>query len=310
MKSRRGFTLIELLVVIAIIAILVALLLPAVQQAREAARRAQCKGRLKQIGIALHNYHDIHNTLPIGYTTHGTGWSAMILPQLELANLYETLTFAEGPPGDWNSPGPNQLACSTILPVFHCPTHPKLIPEPNHPGMPGRVPSAYVGCVSGTVGLTPWTAGSQTPDTAFAQTQNDGVIYRNSSTRFADITDGSSNTVVAGEAPTNFPKVKDGQGMDHWYIGSWQVDGDHLPPPGVLEETSEFVCSTGIPINAHIVDATLAGHEYEAAFGSYHTGGAHLLFGDGSVKFVSENIDRTVYSAIGTRSGEEVVPNL
>ena len=99
----RGFTLIELLVVIAIIAILIALLLPAVQQAREAARRTQCQNNMKQLGIALHNYHDTIGVFPFGFDERETLWSAMILPQIEQANLYNTLIWQESGPGNWDA---------------------------------------------------------------------------------------------------------------------------------------------------------------------------------------------------------------
>ena len=141
---KRGFTLIELLVVIAIIAILVALLLPAVQQAREAARRTQCKNNLKQIGLALHNYHDTVNVFPWGFDERETLWTAMILPQIEQQNLYATLIWQENGPGNWNEPGsPNTAACATIIPAFRCPSMP-LDPRDNE-GITGRVPVSYRG---------------------------------------------------------------------------------------------------------------------------------------------------------------------
>ena len=121
-RWRTGFTLIELLVVIAIIAILVSLLLPAVQQAREAARRTECKNHLKQIGLALHNYHDAHGAFPLGLTAHGAGWSAMLLPYLDQSNIYNTLVFAENGAGNWDVAGPNQSALQTLIPVFRCPS--------------------------------------------------------------------------------------------------------------------------------------------------------------------------------------------
>ncbi len=118
-RKRRAFTLIELLVVIAIIAILVALLLPAVQQAREAARISQCKNQLKQMGIALHGYHESHRRLPFGFDAHGTGWHAMLLPYLDYAPLYETLSFGES--SNWNV-GANLKAVQTTIPLFRCRT--------------------------------------------------------------------------------------------------------------------------------------------------------------------------------------------
>ena len=120
-RLKRGFTLIELLVVIAIIAILIALLLPAVQQAREAARRTQCKNNLKQLGIALHNYHDTFGVFPYGFDAREALWTVMILPQIEQGNLYATIIWQEGGAGNWDADGsPNEIACGTVLEAFRC----------------------------------------------------------------------------------------------------------------------------------------------------------------------------------------------
>jgi prepilin-type N-terminal cleavage/methylation domain-containing protein len=305
-KKWRGFTLIELLVVIAIIGVLVALLLPAVQQAREAARRTQCRNNLKQIGVALHNYHLTHQSLPFGYNSHGTGWSAMILPELDLMNIYETLVFTEGGMGNWDVPGPNRTALAIQIPVFKCPTNPHLGARNNN-GVPNRQPGAYVGCGSGIFGRTRWMPGLKTPENHFQRPFSDGVLFRDSSVRLEHVTDGTSNTVLAGESPTNFLSKPDGQNLDHWYIGSVQVDADQIPsPPHRYIEASEFVCTTGVTLNPHNVSG-LSGHDQESGFGSFHTGIVPLLIADGSVRFVSENISRDTLGALGTRDNADTV---
>lgn len=282
-KSKRGFTLIELLVVIAIIAILIALLLPAVQQAREAARRVQCKNNLKQMGLALHNYHDVHLRFPMGFIKqHGTAWSAMILPQLDQTNLYNTMTWG----GEW-SEGNNEAACGTLLSVFRCPSDP--IPEhvANYEGIKNRVPCTYLACASGTEVL----------DNRIDDFDQDGLFFNNRSLRFRDITDGSSNTVAIGEAKSHFKRLLDGCCVDHWYFGSTQIlEG---------KDSSEFVGSTAARFNA--LDVLLASSfgEKELGFGSYHAGGCHLLLADGSVRFFSENMDEAVRRGLGTRDGGE-----
>jgi len=192
---RRGFTLIELLVVIAIIAILIALLLPAVQQAREAARRTSCKNNLKQFGLALHNYHDAHRTLPPGYVykpdrsstppSNGAGfsWGAMVLPFLEQANVYQLF--------DWNVPiyAPvNKTARERHLPVFLCPSDP--VSENGFVEV-GPLPERYA--------MASYAACFGTPDLDENQEQRKGLFSRNSRTRFADATDGLSSTLMVGE---------------------------------------------------------------------------------------------------------------
>ena len=120
-RGRIGFTLTELLVVIAIIGILVALLLPAVQAAREAARAMSCKNNLKQLGLAMHNYHDTNGKFSFGWSDRGQGWSAAILPQIEQQAIFDSLDWAEGE--NWEDVGtPNQRACETVISVFRCPS--------------------------------------------------------------------------------------------------------------------------------------------------------------------------------------------
>lgn len=297
MRSRRGFTLIELLVVIAIIAILIALLLPAVQQAREAARRVSCKNKLKQLGVGLHNYHNIALTLPFGYEDRGMGWSAMLLPTIGHKALYDTLVFADSGFGECAADGgPNEQAAGAVLAVFQCPTTP-CYPSDNV-GIPNRSPATYTGCASGTIRWGFPLAG-KTPDFQFSSLTHNGTLYRLSSTRFASIVDGLSNTIMIGETATDTGRKKTNQLLDHWAICAPQIAAN-------IGESSEFVGSTGILMNAWL-DDSLNGHDWEAGFGSFHTGGAQFLLGDGSVRFITDTIDRQLYGALGTRDQEELL---
>ena len=192
---RSGFTLIELLVVIAIIAILVGLTIPAVQKVRESANRIQCQNNLKQIGVALHNYHDAHKFFPPGYsasgpyidgatdTTPGWGWAAFILPYLEQNNLFDQLNF--------NQPVQNSTALQTMVKMYLCPSD--VTPQAAFPVTDGfgnticlAAPSCYAACVGGDESDTFGPTGL-------------GILYRNSQTHMTDITDGTSNTILIGE---------------------------------------------------------------------------------------------------------------
>ena len=198
--KRHGFTLVELLVVIAIIGILVALLLPAVQAAREAARRMQCSNNLHQLGIALHNYLDTHReTFPMNRTGRtAQNWSAlsMISPYVEQANLYDRLDFSGYPytvtigTGVTYDAGPNQAVAKIVVPVFLCPSDPGGVISPD-----GLAPTNYLFNVgSGLV-----NNGSISVNTTTGQGP-DGIAYQASSVRLADLTDGTSNTVAIGES--------------------------------------------------------------------------------------------------------------
>jgi prepilin-type N-terminal cleavage/methylation domain-containing protein len=303
-RAARGFTLIELLVVIAIIAILIALLLPAVQQARAAARRTACRNNMKQIGIALHNYHDAFRVLPYGWDMHGAGWTAMILPQLDQSPLYNTLLLNE--PSDWDVNGsPNETACGTYLEVLRCPD----MAQPEHvnnQGIPNRTPVSYRGN-AGTPSaddadpvLIPGTASLEERDL-------DGVFFGCSSIEFRDVRDGLSNTIVVGESATDVNFTKDGQTMDFWAIGSPEIDPCNCDGGAAGTEFSEFVGSTLVVMNARTANPSLNGGVMEMSFGSYHEGGAQFLLGDGAVRFISENVDLSVYRSLGTRNGKEPV---
>lgn len=286
--ARRGFTLIELLVVIAIIAILVALLLPAVQQAREAARRTQCRNHLKQIGLAAHNYHDIFGTVPPGDLSGGYDRSSVfvsILPQLDLATMYTVYNF--------NLPhtnAANQQVVSQRIPTYLCPSAVirRQVPisgcDTNN-----RAPGTYAGS-SGS--LDPWgTRTSGTPNNGLIVNLDSGPI------RFRDCTDGLSSTLMFGESAWNFPDYTFTSGP---CLGQVRYGFTYWSSPYPLST----LFSTQGPFNPKRLegDSTRL-----ASFRSDHTGGAHFALGDGSVRFVSENIDHTLLSSLATRAGGETV---
>ena len=295
----RAFTLVELLVVIAIIAILVALLLPAVQAAREAARRVTCANNLHQMGIALHNYHDVHKRFPAGAIEPTfLLWSGSLLPFVEQANLFSTLNFSSR----WESANsPNAKACATLLGVYRCPS--SSAPEhSNIQSIKGRVPCGYLSVASGTStresGIVADHMGLKTQD---------GLMYVNSTSTFAGVIDGTSNSLALGEALFSDQAIKNDlnhtlQYIDHWYIGTSGIA--RFNGPGLLE-VSEAMGSTGVLLNGFFADIFI--DEKELGYSSYHSGGAQFVFSDAHVQFLSEGIDRQAYSAMGTIAAGEVV---
>ncbi len=300
MRKRSGFTLVELLVVIAIIGILVGLLLPAVQAAREAARRMSCSNNSKQIALALHNYESSHRKMPFGWNTHGTLWSAMILPFMEQGNLYATLEFSEY--SNWGTDGtPNALAAATLVTAFRCPSMP-IEEHLDYNGIPGRVPASYRANGGSEVTSDDTSTRPIANTKSFEMLRLNGVFYACSATRFADITDGTSNTFAIGESHTDPDFVKDGQGMDFWVIGSGQADPCRCDGGTGGTEFSEAAGSTYMPLNLQIRDPGAHGRLMELAFGSYHIGGAQFGMCDGSVQFISDSIDLRVYQDLGARN--------
>jgi prepilin-type N-terminal cleavage/methylation domain-containing protein len=297
----RGFTLVELLVVIAIIGVLVALLLPAVQAAREAARRTQCSNNLKQLALALHNYHDTILTFPFGWSDRGAGWSTMILPQIEQAPLYDTLQFAEA--DNWDADNtPNERACGTVINPFRCPSAAVPLHVDNQ-GIPGRVPACYRGVASST---------ADSDDTSTSKVGRsleilnlEGIFFACSHVRMADITDGTSNTYMIGESRWE-SFSQDGNVMDFWYIGSPQADPCSCSSGSGGTEKTEFCGSTGVPINARFLPST-SGYVKEISFSSYHPSGAMFANADASVRFVPFTINFATYQALGSRNGGEAV---
>lgn len=292
--SHRGFSLIELVVVVAIIGTLLSLLLPAVQAAREAARRSQCMDNLRQLGMAMQNYHGVNRSFPAGFVwPDRTLWSALVLPQLDQEVLYNTLEF--GKPWDEDD-SPNERACGIMVSVFRCPS----AAAPRHidfEGIPDRVPCTYLACASGNV--------VQESGSKFCagNLDLDGVLFNNSRIRIADIKDGTSSTIIVGESLHRYDiqgidHLGNLQGVDHWYFGST----DDLA--GI--NASEAVGSTAVEINA-VFNPDRSIDEKELCFSSNHPGGAFMAYADGHVAFVSETIDRNAWSAMGTRAGGELL---
>ncbi len=312
-RRRAGFTLIELLVVIAIIAILIALLLPAVQQAREAARRTQCRNNLKQIGLALHNYVDAHAALPSGSIVlpnaagtqdfgHGWTWHASILPFLDLVPVYNGIQGADGMGnelGDQNT-GKTQVVRATTLSLFWCPSQPDVrtgsqkngYQTCNYNGNMGtHIGNGNDDCYNGTSLTNP----AQIRTDPWGCMNGDGIFHVSSNTRFRDVTDGLSNTVFVSEVPDSGGDAIGifTAGCDRRVIFSGGADSN--PPT----EMSEYLIAaeSNDPINGGSEEAT----------GSFHVGGAHFLFGDGSVRFLSENMHMATYQAVCTRKNGEIL---
>jgi prepilin-type N-terminal cleavage/methylation domain-containing protein/prepilin-type processing-associated H-X9-DG protein len=300
-RVRAGFSLVELLVVIAIIGILVSLLLPAVQAAREAARRMSCQNNLKQLGIAMHNYHDTYGKFSFGWSDRGQGWSAAILPQIEQQAIFDTLDWAED--ANWEDVGtPNQRACETVISVFRCPSM-AVTEHKASSGIARRVPASYRGIASSTA--TSDDESTSINGRSMEDLDLEGIFFGCSKITFGHLTDGSSNTFMFGESYFDEDFLQDNNELDYWYIGSPQIDPWNCAGTNIATEFSEFVGSTGVPYNARRI-ATTSGYIKELSFASYHPGGSHFAMADGSVRFVAYSINYSTYQALGSRSGGEV----
>ncbi len=318
---RRGFTLIELLVVIAIIAVLIALLLPAVQAAREAARRASCINNLKQMGLALSNYHDAIGSYPSGYiasskyldgasdTAPGWSWATMILPQLEQPALYSSINV-------WLpvQATANTTAARTIIRTYLCPS--------DQPPSTGTfVIGDGLGGTIATVAPSSYadSTGSDASDVATGLNSDglgNGVFYRNSGSRIADLIDGTSQTVLILERAWGMTE------------GTWTgappngvvVRGPFNPCPGSL--LTNYLAPALVQAHCHLLNTNADADAGLDDPSSFHPGGANVLFADGSVHFLKNVLGdagvtaggATIYTpsslvqqALGTRSGGEIV---
>lgn len=301
-RRRTGFTLIELLVVIAIIAILIALLLPAVQQAREAARRSQCRNNLKQIGLAMHNYHDTFNNLPPASTynvPNSNGqhtWVELILPYIDQAPWYNQINFSIS--NNATTPSNNEaLFLGRTLAAVQCPSNPSaatllrsdggnydgwggpsqglfypvsagsIQPDAATPDCPAPFPNF---CIS-QAGVTWGSAHSNAYPGAF----NRGVTRTN----FRDFTDGTSTTFIAGER--NAEDLNWGGAFSANFPIAFTAQ---KPNSATRDRNNDFA------------------YQRNGGFSSFHTGGVHMLMGDGAVKFVSDNIDHSIFCRSGDKA--------
>ena len=347
MKTRKlGVTLIELLVVIAIIAILIALLLPAVQMAREAARRTQCRNNLKQIGLAMQNYHSTHQVFPFGkgpdYRTVLPGipvyarWSAhaLILPELEYSSLYNAINFSFPPetpgmggvvafmPAYSNPNGVNAVESRYAIETFYCPSD----FGPNNPGWPGQ--NNYAANQGGWLCDRSDQVGAPT-DNSPGETQT-GVLYYLSRVQMRDIADGTSQTAMFSE------KIR-GQGTpdprSDMFIMPHQTSF-----AATFQTCSNLNASTAVPLTSkwgwswvmgencctlynHVAapnrntcggtgfPGTMTNMAMQVPPSSRHNGGVNVLMCDGAVHFISDSVDLDIWRALGTRKGQEVISN-
>jgi len=336
-RKRLGFTLIELLVVIAIIAILVALLLPAVQQAREAARRSSCKNNLKQIGLAMHNYHDVHTVFPPGLINSGqiattTPYSfslnhtafTMILPYVEQAPLYDLFNSqiasgqafdSAGPPTlGWNASGVNATVVGTFIPVYNCPSDdaPQRVTYngTSYYRFTNAASSNYIlpsGHLSGRDSGN-WNAYKSSTVTLLngKVVQWRSMFGNNSSTRMRDLKDGTSSTIMVSETRQ--------ERINHDVYGAYWGAGKHM---------GNFARAIGsdkrFRINASAKDdfccvggsgwccSSPPNNPYGWVASSTHTGGAQFTMADGSVRLLSENIDYSTYCLLNYTNDGQVV---
>ncbi|MDB5340510.1 MAG: hypothetical protein JWN70_6129 [Planctomycetaceae bacterium] len=326
-RRRTAFTLIELLVVIAIIAVLIALLLPAVQQAREAARRSQCKNNLKQFGLAFHNYHETFGTFPIGARTAvhsnyverwawGVNWRIPVMPYLDQAPLFNKFNFASSSFSGYGPQPPtngNQILVGLTVPGYLCPSSNvdpfinTTSPQYDNPGK--MLASHYVGIAGSTPdpgGRTGTCNGGN-----YGIVCGNGVLRPSEVTRIRDLIDGSSNTIMASEQSG----VVGANAISANYGGGWVGVSHPVPASQITSAIGDYFFA-GLTVvrfapNSKTTVANSSDQPYmtNTILNSFHVGGVHALMGDGSVRFISDNINMPTLLAVcsmndGVVSGE------
>ena len=298
-RRRRAFTLVELLVVIAIIGILVALLLPAVQAAREAARRISCQNNMKQLGLSLHNYHDTHKALPPSRTSRPRhSWAPFLLPFIEQGNLYDQYNWHV----NWDQPG-NQPTIATQISTLRC---------PSAPGGTSRQDTVRPGILAATSDYAPITGIASIVVRAgyITNTNLQGAMISGRWVRLAEIIDGTSNTIFMGEDA----------GRPAFWISGGRGPQNNVPGNGNLSVSNGRVIGAGwadtsnaIPLHTFRNDGLrvpgpcpINCTNNNEAF-SFHPGGVDTVFADGSVRFLAETIGIPTYAGLITRGGGEIV---
>lgn len=319
-SARRGFTLIELLVVIAIIAILIAILLPAVQQAREAARRSACNNNMKQLGLALHNYHDAHLVFPIGTTgpSWHVCWLVHMLPYLEWDNVYGQLNFNTSA-GYMNSNAANGAILNGVLPsTYRCPssdlpefiaqTHASETAMPTYVGIAG---ATFDAATTNGTGVTRCTSGSAGFSCA------NGVLIPNRSVSIDEVTDGTTFTIMVGEqsgwlldASNNRVDIRNCSTHGGWMgcgdtgapgygPGGWTGDNRHFNLTSVRYSIGHRTVAAGITTN----------NGCNNPIQSIHDGGAYVLRVDGGTKFLSEGTSQAIVRWLAIRDDKQIIRN-
>lgn len=334
-RQRSGFTLIELLVVIAIIAILVALLLPAVQQAREAARRSSCKNNLKQLGIALHNYHDTFRVLPPGCvfggaprsgtnpTSYGPSFYVLILPFIEQGPLYDSLTFNgkspgyvnEGPASSAGSQNGAQVRNQPPFKVYRCPSSAGPLFDPNRDAH-----ASYAG-ISGAAAPTSFSE-TRIHSSGYGQASAGGMLTPNQSLTFAKCKDGTSNVMLLGEMSGGLidrsnnldpPHYIWPGGIYHGYFMGTQTTGIPGRASSFNGMNDRFFNTTTVryrpnePWDQGALNGFHNNAGYNNPLSSDHRGGIQICLTDGSVRFLSENTQLDLIKRLATRDDGQPV---